>query len=123
MNSHYKTLLAGLLIILLTSAVGFSQEKGIDIKKPDIQIQVFDQILNDNDLIDDFITRLQSNQDAMKYLMSKMMLKCCTDSAMCDTLTEKVSEHDEILERLGKVLLEKEDSNYTVKPRPRYKHK
>jgi hypothetical protein len=123
MNSHYKTLLAGLLIILLTSAVGFSQEKGIDIKKPDIQIQVFDQILNDNDLIDDFITRLQSNQDAMKYFMSKMMLKCCTDSAMCETLTEKVSEHDEILEQLGKVLMEKEDSNYTVTPRSIYKHK
>ena len=123
MNLHYKTLLAGLLIILLTSAVGFSQEKGIDIKKPDIQIQVFDQILNDNDLIDDFITRLQSNQDAMKYFMSKMMLKCCTDSAMCETLTEKVSEHDEILEQLGKVLMEKEDSNYTVTPRSLYKHK
>lgn len=123
MNLHYKTLLAGLLIILLTSAVGFSQEKGIDIKKPDIQIQVFDQILNDNDLIDDFITRLQSNQDAMKYFMSKMMLKCCTDSAMCETLTEKVSEHDEILEQLGKVLMEKEDSNYTVTPRSIYKHK
>ena len=123
MNLHYKTLLAGLLIILLTSAVGFSQEKGIDIKNPDIQIQVFDQILNDNDLIDDFITRLQSNQDAMKYFMSKMMLKCCTDSAMCETLTEKVSEHDEILEQLGKVLMEKEDSNYTVTPRSIYKHK
>ena len=123
MNLHYKTLLAGLLIILLTSAVGFSQEKGIDIKKSDIQIQVFDQILNDNDLIDDFITRLQSNQDAMKYFMSKMMLKCCTDSAMCETLTEKVSEHDEILEQLGKVLMEKEDSNYTVTPRSIYKHK
>jgi len=55
--------------------------------------------------------------------MPKMMLKFCTDSAMSKTVTVKVSKHDEIIERLGKVLLEKEDSNYTIEPKGIYKHK
>ncbi len=55
--------------------------------------------------------------------MSSIMMKCCTDSTMCKNLSKKISDHDQILEQLGKVLLEKDDSKYTIKPRPRYNHK
>lgn len=130
MKTHVKQIIIGVVIIFMTSKAGFSQENKIDLKAPEIQQQVFSQILNDKDIMLNFFAKVQMHEDAMDVMMSSMMVKCCTDSTTCKNLSKKISEHDQILEQLGKVLLEKEASNlekeasnYTIKPLPRYKHK
>lgn len=123
MKTRINPFMAGLVIFIMTSVAGISQESKIDLKSTEIQQKVFNQILNDNDLLKSFIAQLQTNEDAKNVIMSNMMMKCSKNSCMCKNLTEKMSEHDMILEQLGKLLLEKNDTKYAVKPRPRYKHK
>jgi hypothetical protein len=123
MKTRINSFIIGLVIFTMTSIAGISKENKIDLKTPEIQQQVFSQILNDKDLMQNFVVQLQKNEDAMDVMMSSIMMKCCTDSTMYKNLSKKISDHDQILEQLGKVLLEKDDSNYTKMPRPRYKHK
>ena len=123
MKTRIKSFVAGLVIFIMTTVAGISQEITIDLKSDETQQQVFTQILNDNELLTSFIKQLHANENAMNTVMSKMMMQCCTDSSICKNLTEQISEHDEILEQLGKVLLEKENSNYSVQPRPRHEYK
>jgi len=123
MKTHIKQFIVGVVIFVMSSIVGISQENKIDLKAPEIQQQVFSQILNDKDIMLNFLAQLQTNEDAMDVMMSSMLMKCCPDSSACKILSKKLSDQDQILEQLGKVLLEKDDAKYTIKPRPRYKHK
>jgi len=123
MRTLFNPIIISVIIFAMTSIAGISQENKIDIKAPEIQQQVFSQILNDKDLLQKFVAQLQTNEEAMDVMLSSMMMKCCTDSSTCKNLSKKISDLDQILEQLGKVLLEKDDSKYTIKPRPRYKHK
>jgi hypothetical protein len=49
----------------LNTIAGISQENKIDLKTPEIQQHVFSQILNDKDLMQNFVVQLQKNEDVM----------------------------------------------------------
>jgi len=115
-------ILAGLVFFLLTSTVGFSQEN-YDLDTPEKQNMVFNQILDSDNLLEKFISKLQSDPEAKKYTISKLKIECCADSINLREMSIKITENNDILEKLGKDLLEKEQTDFTVKPRPRYKHK
>lgn len=122
MKTGIQLILMNVVILLVTTGTGFSQEKKIDLKSPEVQSQVFNQILNDHQLMQDFMEKMKTNDHAMKMMMSDMMMKCDMDASMCKNMTAMMAEHDKILEQLGKVLDEK-DSEYVVQKRPRYRHK
>ncbi len=122
MKTGIQLILMSLVILLMTTGTGFSQEKKIDLKSPEVQYQVFNQILNDHQLMQDFMGKMKANDHAMKMMMSDMMMKCDMDASMCKNMTAMIAEHDKILKQLGKTLDEK-DSEYVVQKRPRYRHK
>lgn len=123
MKARINSFLTALVFLVMTTVSVFSQENKIDLKSPEVQKQVFNQILNDHQLMMNFMEQMKTNENAQKMMMSDIMMKCDMDSSMCKNMSAIMAEHDKILEQVGKVLDEKKDSKYTVKKRPKYQHK
>ncbi len=51
MKTKNILILESMVILLMISVAGFSQESMVDLKSSEIQEQVFDQILNDHQLL------------------------------------------------------------------------
>lgn len=122
MKTQIVSFLAAIVILIMTTAAAFSQENKVDLKSPEVQKQVIDLILNDHALMQNFMEQLKTNDKAMKMVMSDMMMKCDMDASTCKNMSAIMAEHDKLLEQIGKVLDEKENSKYVVRER-RYKHK
>ena len=123
MKTNIKSIIAVVVIMLITTSLGFSQEKKIDLSSPEVQKEVFNQILNDHQLMMNFMEQMKTNDHAMKMAMSDMMKCCDMDASTCKDMSAIMAEHDKILEQVGKILDEKEDAKYTVQKKPRYHHK
>ena len=107
----------------MTTVAALSQENKVDLKSPEVQKQVFDQIMNDPQLLQIFMDQLKTNEQAQKMMMSGMAMTCDMDSSTCKNMSEIMAEHEKILEQMEKILDEKKDSKYVVQKRPRYVHK
>lgn len=141
MKTRISYLAAIMVLSIMATASGFAQQGSIDLKTPEVRDKVFDQILNDHELMMNFMNRLRTNEHAMMMMksgmtnqdtdnpeemsgmMSDMMMKCDMDSSMCRNMTSMMAEHDKILEQLSKVLSEKEDAQYELRKKPQHRHR
>ena len=104
MKTNVKQILMSLAILLVVTVNGYAQEKTIDLNSPEVRTQVFDQILNDHQLMMDFMAKMNTNDHAMNMMMGNMMKCCDTDSSACKNMSAMMAEHDKVLEQLGKEL-------------------
>lgn len=122
MKTRFNSFLTVLVILMMTSVAGFSQEKKVDLRSPEVQKEVFNQILTDHQLMMNFMEQMNKSENAMKMMMGNMMNCCNADSSTCKDMSAIVAEHDKVLQQMGKYLDEKEDSKYVVRER-KYKHR
>lgn len=115
--------LVSFVILILTTVSGFSQESKVDLKSPEVQSQVFNQILNNRQLMQAFMDTMKTNNETMDVMVSDMGKKCDMSPSDCNHLFAMVAKHNDTLNRLKKFLDEKEASANTPQSRPKYKHR
>jgi hypothetical protein len=115
--------LTSFVILILTTVSGFSQESKVDLKSPEVQSQVFNQIINDRQLMHAFMDTMKTNNETMNVTVSDMGKKCHISPSDCNHLFALVAKHNDTLNRLKKFLDEREASANTAQSRPKYRHR
>jgi hypothetical protein len=123
MKANLKLILMSLAIVLLATATGFSQEKKIDLKSPDVQGQVFNQILNDHQTMENFIAALKTNDHALKMVTAGITPSSETNANTCCNMMAMMAGHNHGTNEAVSPA-EKVKSEQTIEQhRPKYRHK
>lgn len=115
--------LASFVILILTTVSGFSQESKFDLKSPEVQSQVFNQLLNDRHLLQAFLETMKTNDQTMNMMVSDMEKKCDMSPSDCHYLFAMMAKHNDTLNMLKKFLDEREASASSVQSRRKYKRR
>ena len=120
MKANLKLILMSLAIVLLATAAGFSQEKEIDLKSPDVQGQVFNQIINDHQVMENFIKVLKTNDHAMKMVTDGLTASSKTNTSSCKNMMAMMKGYDGVQ---GAVNTSEKNSNEKANEQHRHKYK